>query len=157
MIIFFSNIEIDLYSFYRKNLIATPKIRTKLISQHTRLRESDDLFLSRAKLHRKKPPLCLCARNAVQGNDLKLPSACATVVCNIMVQLYGINISSLCDFDENKMCCTHRVLANSECSQVFRNSLSYKRREQLCQLNGPFVQSLDNASHWISHYPVDKC
>ena len=30
VIIFFSNIEIDLYSFYRKNLIATPKIRDKI-------------------------------------------------------------------------------------------------------------------------------
>ena len=30
VIICFSNIEIDLYSFYRKNLITTPKIRRKI-------------------------------------------------------------------------------------------------------------------------------
>ena len=62
VIIFFSNIEIDLYSFYRENLIVSPKIREKLIGPYTRLRESDELFLSRAKLHRKKPPFCLCVR-----------------------------------------------------------------------------------------------
>ena len=70
----------------------------KLIGHHTRLRESDDLFLSRAKLHRKKPPFCLCARvrarelrvkfcavrmrNAIQGNDLKeAPSTPKVVMC----------------------------------------------------------------------------
>ena len=30
VLIFFSNIGIDLYSFYRKNLIVTPKIRQKI-------------------------------------------------------------------------------------------------------------------------------
>ena len=34
---------------------------------------------------------------------------------------------------------------------------SYKRREQLCKLHYPVVQSLDNAIQRINHYPVDKC
>ena len=42
VIIFFSNIEIDLYSFYRKNFIVTSKICEKLVGHHTRLGESDN-------------------------------------------------------------------------------------------------------------------
>ena len=33
-----------------------------MIGPHTRLRESDDLVISRSKLHGKKPPFCLDAR-----------------------------------------------------------------------------------------------
>ena len=53
VIIYFSNLESDPYSLYRKNLIAALKIREKkLISHRTPLRENDDLSISRAK-----PPL----------------------------------------------------------------------------------------------------
>ena len=60
VIILFSNIGIDLYSSFRKNLIVTPKICEKIDRSHTRLQETNDLFLSQAKLHGKKPPFCLC-------------------------------------------------------------------------------------------------
>ena len=78
MIIYFSNIEIDLYSFYRKNLIVTPKIREKIIGHHTRLQESDGLFLSRAKSHFVYLDAMITRKilrskdaNAMRGNDLK--------------------------------------------------------------------------------------
>ncbi len=51
MQIYLPAIEIDPYSFYRKNLIASLKNEEK-----TDIWENDDLSLSWAKPHRKKPP-----------------------------------------------------------------------------------------------------
>ena len=39
---YYSAIEIDLYLFYRRNLIATLELREKMIGHRTRLRENDD-------------------------------------------------------------------------------------------------------------------
>ena len=38
-----------------------------------------------------------------------------------------------------------------------RRKISYQRREQLCKLNRPAVQGVDNAIHRKNRYPVDKC
>ncbi len=49
--IYFLNIKIDFYSFYKKNLITALKYEEQLIDQYTRLWENDDCSLSRAKPH----------------------------------------------------------------------------------------------------------
>ena len=60
-----------------------------LIGPHTRLREIDDLFLSRTKLHRKKPPFCLCARakqafRNISKMQLMERDAAGVLACNVV-------------------------------------------------------------------------
>ena len=76
MIIFFSNIEIDLNSFYTKNLIAKPKIRRKIDRSPYSFTLKQQFISLVAKLHRKEAAiLFLCARSLC----IKL---CAVRMCN---------------------------------------------------------------------------